>query len=292
MTKLKADLGLMSITVFWGSTFIISKYILADIPVALYLAIRFTLAAILLNLFIIKKYRHVNSDLLRDGVILGTMLFFAFFFQMWGIRYTTASNAGFITGLSVILAPIIGYIILRTKPAANVTIGIVFVLVGLLLLTGANPLDWSKGDYLVLVCTLFVAVHILYTGRVASKYDVYLLTGIQLLTLAVLSNIFLLATGPGWHSMSFYHLCGLLYLAIFATVFTYLMQTAMQRFTTIARTALIFSLEPVFAAIFAMVFSTERLDTIEWIGGLLIVFSMILAEIPFEKWAFSKRKQT
>ncbi len=284
MTKFKADLGLMSITVFWGSTFIISKNILTDIPVELYLAIRFTVAAVLLNLIIIKKYKSVYKDVVRDGIILGTMLFFTFYFQMWGIQHTSASNAGFITGLSVILVPIIGLILLHSKPAINVSIAIIVALIGLLLLTGANPMDWNKGDYLVLICTIFVAAHILYTGRVAAKHNIYILTGIQLLILAVLSIVILLASKTNWQGLYLSHWGGLLYLAVFATVYTYLMQTSMQRFTTSTRTALIFALEPVFAALFAMAFSMERLNTLEWTGGLLIVMSMILAEIPFDKW--------
>ncbi|MBN2425898.1 MAG: DMT family transporter [Calditrichaceae bacterium] len=284
MTRLKADLGLMSITVFWGTTFIISKLILTDIPVSLYLAIRLVLAALILNFIIIKSYHKINRIVLRDSIILGFLMFFTFFFQMKGIIHTTASNAGFITGLSVILVPIIGFIFLKTKPALNVIIGIFLALAGLLLLTGADPSHWNQGDILVLICSFFAALHIIYTGMVSIKHDVYLLTGIQVATAGILSMTILMAAPFDFSMVSFSHLGGLLYLALFGTIYAYLMQTAMQRHTTPARTALIFALEPLFAALFAMAFSLERLTSLQWTGGILIVLSMILAEIWFPKF--------
>ena len=284
MTRFKADLGLMSITVFWGTTFIISKLILTDIPVPLYLAIRLVMAALILNFIIIKSYHKINRIVLRDGTILGFLMFFTFFFQMKGIIHTTASNAGFITGLSVILVPIIGFIFLKTKPAINVAIGIVLALAGLLLLTGADASQWNRGDVLVLICSFFAALHIIYTGMVSLKHDVYLLTAIQVSIAGILSMIILIAAPFDFSMVSFSHLGGLLYLALFGTIYAYLMQTAMQRHTTSARTALVFALEPLFAALFAMAFSLERLTGLQWTGGILIVLSMILAEIRFPKF--------
>lgn len=281
ISKFKADLGLLSVTVFWGTTFILSKLTLSEVPLTTYLFIRLTLAALVVDLYALRFIKRLSKKTLLHGVILGVFLYLSYLFQMWGIQHTTASNAGFITGLSVVLVPIFGYVFFRFKPAASVLIGISFATVGLLLLTGANPLAWNKGDILVLICTVVVAFHILFTGKFAPKSNVYLLIAVQLSTVSILTLIPLPFTGLSLSSLTIPSLLTLSYLALFGTVFTYLMQTSMQRYTTAARTALVFSMEPVFAALFAFLIAHEVLGLKACLGGALIVLGMISAEVPW-----------
>jgi len=280
ITRFRADLGLLSVTFFWGTTFIISKLLLKEIPLSVYLFIRLTIAAVALNLYAVRFIRQMNRATVAHGIILGLLLYFSYFFQMWGIQWTSASNAGFITGLSVVLVPVFGYLFFKERPPVLVLLGVILAVSGLLLLTGAHPFNWNKGDLLVLVCAVTVAFHVIYTGRYAPQHNVYLLTAVQLTTVAFLS-VFALPLGQyDWPDLTGNQLLVLVYLGLFGTVFTFLMQTAMQRFTTAARTALIFAMEPVFAALFAFLIAGETLTLFGWLGGLLIVLGMIVSELP------------
>lgn len=280
ISKFKADLGLLSVTFFWGTTFILSKQVLEVIPLSVFLFLRLTIAAVALNLFALRYRREWNKQVLFHGFILGLFLYLSYFFQMWGIQYTSASNAGFITGMSVVLVPIFGFLFFKYRPAINVLFGIIFAVIGLLLLTGVNPLHWNDGDLLVLVCALTVAFHVIYTGRFAHRNNVYLLTAAQLATVSVLTMLALPFSDFQWPALKINHWWVLIYLGLFGTVYTFLMQTAMQRYTTTARTALIFAMEPVFATLFAFLIAGEQLTLSGWIGGLLIVLGMITAELP------------
>ena len=284
ISKFRADLGLLSVTVFWGSTFILSKQVLEVVPLPVFLFLRLTIAALVLNLYTLKFRKQWNRQVLLHGAILGGLLYLSYFFQMWGIQFTSASNAGFITGMSVVLVPVFGFLFFKYKPAVNVVFGIVFAVAGLLLLTGANPMQWNDGDLLVIVCALAVAFHVIFTGRFAPRNNVYLLTAMQLGTLAILTMLALSFSDFEWPQLQISHWWVLVYLGIFGTVYTFLMQTAMQRYTTTARTALIFAMEPVFAALFAYLIAGESLTISGWFGGLLIVLGMISAEIEFGKW--------
>ena len=277
---LKADLGLLSITVFWGSTFIISKLTLLEVPLLLFLVLRLGLAALMVDLIAIKLIRRLNRTTLLHGAVLGLLLYFSYFFQMWGIQYTSASNAGFITGLSVVMVPMFSFFLYGSKPSANVAVGIVFAVAGLFLLTGADLFRLNSGDLLVLICAVTVAFHIIYTGKFAPRHNVLLLTAVQLSTVALLTVIALLFYDFSHSQISGNTWGAVIYLAVFGTIYPYLMQTQMQKFTTTTRTALIFSMEPVFAALFAFFIAKETLGLSGWAGGALIVLGMIFPELP------------
>ena len=281
ISKFKADLGLLSVTLFWGTTFVLSKVTLAEVPLATFLFLRLTLAALAMDLYALRFIKNLDKKTLWHGAILGVLLYLSYLFQMWGIKYTTASSAGFITGMSVVLVPVFGYLFFRFKPAASVLMGISLATAGLLLLTGANPLDWNKGDMLVLICAVVVTFHVIFTGKFAPKSNVYLLTAVQLSTVSVLTLLVLPFTELDLPSITTRSLLTLIYLALFGTVYTFLMQTSMQRYTTTARTALVFSMEPVFAALFAFLIADEVLGLKACLGGALIVLGMISAEIPW-----------
>lgn len=111
-----ADLGLVTVTLFWGSTFILSKLVLEQIPLGTYLVIRLNFAAIFMSIFAFRYWKSITRQTLIHGIILGVFLFFSYFFQMWGIQYTSASNAGFITGLNVVLVPVFSMLFYGDHP--------------------------------------------------------------------------------------------------------------------------------------------------------------------------------
>ena len=138
ITKTKADLVLVSVTIFWGSTFILSKNVLEEISLANYLAIRLILAAVFISLYAQKHRSAYNTKTLHHGITLGVFLFLSYLFQMWGIKYTTASNAGFITGLNVVLVPVFSILFFKDHPRFASIIGVSFATFGLFLLSGGN----------------------------------------------------------------------------------------------------------------------------------------------------------
>lgn len=283
ITKTKADLGLLSVTIFWGTTFIVSKITLYEISLLNYLAIRLTIAAIAMNMIAFRYRKQLNKRTIKDGVVLGVFLFFSYLFQMWGIQYTTASNAGFITGIHVALVPLFGFLFFKDKPQMSSIIGVIFAFTGLFLISGGGSLsNLNVGDLLVFICAIMVTFHVLLTGKYAPNNNIYLLTAIQLSTTAVLSIIFLMFSSETLIDFSPGIVSVLIYLALFGTVFTFLMQTAMQRFTTATRTALVFAMEPVFAAMFAYIIAGETMTILGWYGGVLILIGMIIAEINWK----------
>ena len=282
ISKTKADLGLLSVTFFWGTTFIVSKIALTEISLLNYLAIRLTIAAFAMNLIAYRFRKDLNKSTIRDGIIIGIFLFSSYFFQMWGIQYTSASNAGFITGVHVVLVPIFTVWFFKDKPQISSVIGVILAFTGLFLLSGGSLSKLNIGDFLVFICAITVTFHVIYTGKFVPKHNIYLLTAVQLSTTSILSIIFLFFSTNLLIEITFNIFAVLTYLALFGTVFTFLMQTAMQRFTTSTRTALVFSMEPVFAALFAYLIAGEMLTPLGWVGGLLILTGMIIAEINWK----------
>ena len=283
ISKTKADLGLVIVTIFWGTTFIVSKIILTEISLQSYLAIRLSLAAIVMNIIALRFLNELNIKTIANGIIIGIFLFFSYVFQMWGIQYTSASNAGFITGINVVLVPIFSVIFFKDNPQVTSVIGVILAFCGLFLLSGGSFSKLNIGDFLVFICAICVTFHVIFTGIYAPKNNIYLLTAVQLSTTAFLSIIFALFSSNLSVKLNFNIFLILAYLALFGTVFTFLMQTAMQRFTTATRTALVFSLEPVFAALFAFLIANEILTLTGWIGGILILLGMIVAEINWKR---------
>jgi len=284
ISKTTADLGLLSITVFWGSTFILSKLVLGEISLSRYLSIRLTIAAIIM-ISIALPYRHqLDLKTVRAGFILGLFLFLSYFFQMWGIKFTTASNAGFITGLNVVFVPLFSVLFFGDHPKVASLIGVLLATAGLYLLSGGDFTQLNKGDWLVFICAVTVTFHVILTGKYAPQHNIYVLTATQLATTAFFSLIFIALTASEVAiSISTTTIIVLVYLAVFGTVYTFLMQTAMQRFTTATRTALVFAMEPVFAALFAFLIAGEMMTSLGWIGGFLIICGMIVAEINWSK---------
>jgi len=282
-SPLLADLALVTVTIFWGSTFIISKLLLEEIPLVTYLIIRLNLAAILLSLYVLRFRKEFRQQTLYHGIVLGFFLFLSYLFQMWGIQYTSASNAGFITGLNVVFVPLFSIIFFGDHPKKASIIGVIFATFGLYFLSGGDFSALTKGDWLVFVCAVTVTFHVIYTGKFAPKNNIYLLTATQLCVTGILSLTLIPFETQPLPAIDLNNLLLLFYLALFGTIYTFLMQTAMQRFTTATRTALVFSLEPVFAALFAFIIAGEMLSSLGWLGGLLIICGMLIAEINWER---------
>ncbi|GFO69324.1 membrane protein [Geomonas limicola] len=227
------------------------------------------------------RLNRFNVSTLISGTVLGTLLFGAYAFQTVGLKYTSASNAAFLTGLNVVLVPVFDAFFFRTPIGRSIKWGVSLALVGLFLLCGNGQLSFNVGDVLGATCGACVALHVILTGRFARKADsdVYLLTTVQLTTVGLWSLACAGGKAPQafvWYPELFWTL---VICVVIATVFAFLVQTSMQRYISPSHTALIFCTEPVFGAAYAYFAAGERLGPYGYLGAALILVGMIVSEL-------------
>lgn len=273
-----ANLSLLTVALIWGSTFTIVKQAVEDLPVFPFLAIRFGIAFLTLLPFVYRQRDTLTRSNILKGLGLGGILFLGYATQTIGLQYTTASNAGFITGLSVVLVPILVGITTRTLPRPSLIAGIVCATLGLALLSLNENFSLNSGDLIVLICAFFFALHIFFVGQYAPTENAVLLTAGQILSVSILSGV---SSGIFPHdTLNFtpFVWFGILLTAVLATSAAFFVQTKMQQFTTPTQTALILSTEPVFSAIFAFLLAGEILTPRGLAGAALVLVGMLIAE--------------
>ncbi len=276
--RLFADLALLAVTAVWGATFVIVKEAISSYPAFSFLSLRFALAVFSFLPLLLSDKNPIRREELKAGLLVGFFLFAGYAFQTFGLKFTTASKAGFITGLSVVIVPIFSAIFLRQNPSGKVWVGATLAACGLALLSLRGSLIPSFGDTLVLACAVAYAAQIVALGKFAPQMRTFPLAFAQLLTVMLLSFALALAFErpipmPGSRVM-----WAVLFTGIPATSLAFGVQTFAQKRTPPSHAALIFSTEPVFAALFAFLVAGETLGPREIAGCLLIVAAMILAE--------------
>jgi drug/metabolite transporter (DMT)-like permease len=271
---------LLLLTAFsWGVTLSVVKEAVARVDVFVFLTQRFFAAFVLLAGIAAVRGGRLDAGALRGGGAMGVALFLSYAFQTLALRYTSASNTAFLTGLSVVLVPLLGAVLLGQRIYAALWLAVGLAGAGLFLLTTNGTWTLNSGDALAASCAVCVAFHLLLTGRYAGRSDVGWLTAVQIGVIAVCSAAVALSTGERllvWHS---FLLWPLVVTVLFATVFAFLVQTAVQRSLSPTNTALIFCMEPVFAAAWAAWALGERLGTLGYVGAALILAAMLLAEL-------------
>jgi drug/metabolite transporter (DMT)-like permease len=287
--RLSADLSLFAVALVWGTTFVIIQNAISFLPPFTFNTVRFLLGGIsLLLLMIIKEKGRIpiNRCSLFPGILLGFFLFLGYAFQTFGLLYTTPAKAGFITGLSVVLVPFLGLLILKQKPLAASVAGAVSAATGLYLLAAGHTQSVNIGDLLVMICAFGFAFHIIFTDKYTKTSSALQLTIIQILTVSGLSFISMLLF-EDWQSTLTLSillekdvLIALLVTALLATSAAYLIQTSAQKYTTPARVAVILTMEPVFAALFSYLWIGEELTSLAITGCFLIFLGMLLTELP------------
>ena len=280
MKGIQAEIYLLGIVIIWGSTFAIIKGILDQILPLTFLAYRFFLAAFVLYVIFWKRSKNINKTILKKGFIIGIFLFLGYAFQTVGLKYTTAIKAGFITGLSVVLVPIISHFFIKEKINRNSVIGVIFAFIGLWFLNYSSSLSFNLGDFLVLLCAISFAMHIISVGLYTKKMDYVPLVIVQLTTVFVLCLLIaIIFERPALHlSYSPNVWWSIVLTGVFATALAFYMQNRFQRYSTATKTAIIFSGEPIFSAMFAYLLLGEKVGLIAWIGGLLIILGMIVSQ--------------
>ncbi|MDQ1331092.1 MAG: family transporter [Thermodesulfobacteriota bacterium] len=275
-----ADAALLFISIIWGSTFIITKQAIENVPVFSFLTLRFAIASLLLWIFSSTRINRLSVKTVSDGFILGTVLFLTFAFQTVGLKDVSASVTAFITGLYVVIVPVLSLIILKKKPDSYLIIGVFLSFAGLTLITLNGKIALSKGEALVLANAFFASFHIVLTDYYSRRNDILLLTAIQIsvvlgfsiLTALIFEKSVLLCNYSNQLVFAIF-LTG-----IFATVVAFLVQTGLQQYTTPTKAAIIYGMEPVSSAFFSYFIGAELLTLRQYSGAMIIIFAMIFVE--------------
>jgi drug/metabolite transporter (DMT)-like permease len=281
----RADAVLVCITAFWGVTFVVVKDAVALADPFSFLALRFTLAALLLSVVAWRRIR--GASLWRAGTGLGALLFLGFSTQTAGLQYTTPSRSAFLTGLSVLLVPVLSIAVHRRRPPPASLLGVALAVCGLWALAGATALGagagLGKGEQLTLFCAVAFALQITLLERLARNHPLLPLVTVQLWTVAVLAILAVLVLGPRVQATA--ALWGAVLLTgIGGSTVALLLQAWAQARTTAVRAALVYALEPVFATAYSVAVGRERLGERELLGGGLIVLGVLVSELGQPAW--------
>jgi drug/metabolite transporter (DMT)-like permease len=276
----RADLALLGNTLIWGVTFVLVKNALHDVSPMVYLAMRFSLAGAALFLIYARKLR--RQSILR-GAIAGFFLFLGYLFQTTGLQYTTASKSAFYTSLSIPMVPLFAALVYRKAPRRIEIAGVLIASAGMLLLTTeGSRVVWDRGSFLSFLCAIAFACHIVAVGYFAETASFETIATMQVFTAAILAGISfpffetvrLHWTGPVIAAVSV--------TALLATALAFTIQAWAQQHTTSTRTALIYTVEPVWAWITSWALTGERLSWIAITGGLLILAGVLIVELKRE----------
>lgn len=286
----KANLLMVIVTMFWGLSYTFMVMGLDALEAYNVVALRCLIAFIIAGLIFLPKMLRINKKTLLYASIQGFLLFLLFALSLFGLKTTTASNAGFILSLTVVLVPIFSSLIEKRLPSRAVSFAIVCTMIGIAILTLRESLTFRPGDILMAIAAVSYSIYLIlnskFTKNVESiSYGVYQL-GVAGLFGAIFTLFFetpqLPSTSSGWIAV--------LGLGVICTAFCFIAQAVVQQYTSPTHTGLIFSLEPIFAAIFAIIFLGEGLTTQLLIGGAFILIGNFVAQL--EQFVATKKVPT
>ena len=268
-------MALIGVTAIWGLTFVVIKNALGSISPFYFNAIRFSLAALLLLFFSLFTKQKYSVRLIIKGVLAGIALLAGYSFQTFGLNLTSASNAGFITGLSVVIVPVLTLIIYKKSPPLIVWFGVSLAAAGLGIMSLKSGFTFNPGDLIILLSAVGFALHMIIVGLYTNDFPTIPFVAVQIATVSAASWAIGALTEKLPPALSLDMWKALLYTALFATFIAYLVQNWAQKFTTPTRTALILAAEPVFTLIFATLLLKEML-TMQGAGGAALMLCGVL----------------
>jgi drug/metabolite transporter (DMT)-like permease len=278
-----ADLALLLLTLVWGTTFTLVKRVLdAGTSPGVFLSLRFGLATAVLGALWLARRQRLTAGLLRDGGLLGLAMFSGFALQTIGLRFTTPARSGFITGLAVVVVPLIARFLQGRRVGGPAWTGVTLAVVGLAMLT--RPLGGDAtaivqlGDLLTLGCAFAYGFQIIWTSEFSPRHSLVSLTFVQI-AVTFLGSLVLLAFEPVRLAPSRELVGTVLFTSLVMTVGAFFVMNWAQRHTTAVRAALIFSLEPVGAALFSAWYWKEPFGPWDIAGGATIVLAVVLGEV-------------
>ena len=277
--QLQANFLIVLVALFWGSTYFLTKMAVEELEPFNLTALRFGTAFIITALFFFKRIRKADRTVIKYSIILGVLAVIAVLSMTFGVQYTTASNAGFLISLSVVMIPLISVVVLKKKIKAKLLLSVVLATIGIVCLTLNEQLTINKGDILCILCATSFAVQVLIMERIPKSADSVAIGALQLGITAVVNFIlsFFLENFTVPSDLKVWGV--IVILGVFCTAFCYIIQIYALKNTSAIQAGIILSLEPVFSAIFAYIFLGELLSKQGYIGAILLFISVILAGI-------------
>ena len=269
-----APWALLAVSASWGMAFVVMKDAIERQSVNNFLFSRFSLAVLVMLALRPSVVKRIDRDLLLRAASAGVFLGFGYIFQTLGLARTGAAITGFVTGLYVVMTPLLAYFFLKEKLNKLIWSCVFLATIGLGLLS-IRGFSVGIGEMLVLASAFFFAAHIIALGKWSSGRDVYAMTVVQLAMCALLSGIASIPEGYSappdtgvWAVVVF--------TAVICTAVAFVIQTWSQAHMTTTKVAVILTMEVVFAAVFAMIFGGERLTLQATLGGILVVTAMFM----------------
>jgi drug/metabolite transporter (DMT)-like permease len=273
--------SIIGVTVVWGWTFLGVKDAVALMPVMDFLAVRFAVAAALLLFINPLKLLRIKRRTLWHGLIIGFLLGMSYITQTFGLQTVSPSVSGFITGMGVVFTPVFLWAILRRSINRNIWIAVGLTVGGLALLS-LHGWSFGVGELLTLACAVFVALYVIALGEWSPLHDTYQLTVIQIFTVAVMCLVF---AAPGGISVppvsSVWWTIGIT--AVLASDVAFFIQTWAQTILSPSLTAVVMTMEPVFAGLFSVTLGGERPTLRLIIGAVCVLAAMLIAQLKTGK---------
>jgi drug/metabolite transporter (DMT)-like permease len=262
-------------TFFWGGSFLFSKIGLAEIPPPMFVFFRFTLAALIMLIVFYRRLAALNRGTFWRGLTVGLALGLTNISFVFGVKGTSISRAGVLNNLFVLFIPLITKAIWRDRIGRENLLGIALAVTGIWLLATGGGAGFNRGDLISTVCAFFIAAHIITVAKVLRDDDVYLLSLVQFVTVAVMAGLASLAFPMAQFSVTPTAMMSIAYCAIFPTVFCFTLQNSYQRYVTPTRAGLVYTLDPVWSLLAGFCFLGERLGAREWLGCCLIFLAAL-----------------
>jgi drug/metabolite transporter (DMT)-like permease len=272
-----ATVALLGVTASWGSTFFLIKIVLEELPVLDFLAVRFAIATVALLLIFPRAVGRLSTQALRSGVVLGLLYGIAQILQTAGLAHTPASVSGFITGMYVVCTPLLAAPLLRQRIGAMTWFAVLLAVGGLAVLS-LRGLSVGYGEALTLVAAVLYALHIVGLGAWSKPADA---VGLTIVQLAVITAVCLVASAPDGVTLpgSASAWWSVVYMAVVAAALALALQTWAQAHLPPTRAAIIMTMEPVFAAAFAVSLGGEDPTSRMLVGGGMVLAAMLLVEL-------------
>ena len=287
-TSVLASAGLILTAAIWGFAFVVVKDSLDYVGAVYMIAIRYSMAALVMGLIFLKKWRQLDARYLRHGLLTGIFLFTAYTTQTIGCDYTTAGKNAFLTTVYVILIPLISWALYKKRPGWYVFVAAILSLtgIGLLALGTGDTAGLNLGDGLTLVCGLFYALHIIWTAKYNEQGDDPLfLTLLQFVVCAVLGWILAPVYDGVFPTAALQNprvIGSMLYLGLFSTMLCFSLQNIGLKYVQSSLASLFLSFESVFGVLFSTLFLHEHLTVRMIVGCILIFLAVVLAETRFQ----------
>ncbi|WP_245850716.1 DMT family transporter [Paenibacillus herberti] len=286
----KSEWVLLAVTLCWGASYLLLKVALGAVNEFMLIGLRFGFAFLVSAVFLFPRLRKATWKTVKYAALQGGLLFAIGISVTFGLKTTTTANASFLISLTVIFVPILSALFLRQRMKPQLKAGIAFAIAGIGLMTLKIPLSMQPGDLLCILAALLNATYVLFTSKAAKSVDSINLGVLQLafaggyglLFATMAGQATLPATSDGW--------AALLALSVIGTAFCYIAQPAAQKHTTPSRVGLIFTMEPVFAALFGFLLAGELLKSQGYAGAALVLTGVLVSEYG-SKWYAALRKK-